>query len=245
MPEKENPLEIIDINDVFLSGQTGAFSSKTTEKERKQIVERINGFTVSDEKRRFVDMYIFTGGDTAGAYKSVFDKDDTISNYQAKKKGEALLSKDKDVIAYSDFIREQAISAMGYSDKADEYMNVIVHELASQIRGDIYDYTDFSGGSFTIKDPATLTTEQRRRVKRMKVTEMQLKDGTKKTTIDIELWNKEKMIDMFIKHLKGYTSRSFGTTTSERVDQILDNAEKTIETEYYGDVEDADYEEIS
>lgn len=244
---REAPVELIDVNEQFISGQTGAFSKKTTAVERKEIVKRLNGFTISDEKRRFVDLFIFSGGDAAHAYKTVFDKDDLLTTSQAKKRGARLLANDKDVVNYSDFVREQATLALGFKDKAEEYMSMLIQEMMSQTQGDVYDYVNYDDGMVSIKDPKELSDAQRRRVKRLRIVTTTRGKGEKKeskATIDVELWNKEKIMDMMLKHLKGYTQRSFGSNTSEKVEEILTDAEKAIESEYFPDAEEAEYKEV-
>lgn len=244
MPEKEQPVELIDINKLFLDGSTGAFATETTEAERKEIVARINGFRIDDDKKRFADIYIFSGGDVAKSYMTVWGGEKGWNSYQCRKAGERLLAKDKDVLNYLDFIREQSLAAMGFSDKAESYMLAIVDELVSGMQGDIFDYISIKGDDVSVVDINTLTKAQRKRVKRLRLTTTDLKGGGKKTVVDIELWDKQKYMDMMMKHLKMFTTRSFGTNTSEKVEKVISKAEQDIERVYSGNtIEDVEYTE--
>lgn len=238
----DKPVELIKINENFIDGQTGAFSEETSLEERKAIVERINGFSISDEKRRFVDMFIFTGFDPAAAYQSVFNKDDEFTPPQVQREAKKLIEKDKDVINYLTFIREQSILALGITDKAEFYMKSIVDELYSSIEGDVYDYVNFENKRFTVKNPDELSKRQRKRVRKLKITEIPLKNGEIKTVIEVEMHDKHRQLEMLMKHLKMFTERGFGKTQSDKVTEVIDGAIQDVEAEFteYEEIEPAD-----
>ena len=234
----DKPVELIEINQPFIDGQTGAFSEETTLEERKVIVNRINGFDISDEKKRFVDMFIFTGFDEAAAFQAVFNQEQELSDKQVQREAKKLMEKDKSVVNYLTFIREQSILALGVTDKAEFYMKSIVDELYSAIEGDVYDYVDYVGARFTVKDPEELTKRQRKRVKKLKITEMPMKSGEIKTTIEVELHDKHRQLDMLMKHLKMFTEHGFGQSQSDEVTGVIEEAIQDIEAEY------TEYEEV-
>ncbi len=233
----DEPIELIEIKQPFIDGQTGAFSEETSLEERKVIVNRINGFNISDEKKRFVDMFIFTGFDPAAAYQSIFNADGELNDRQVQSEAKKLME-DKDVVNYLTFIREQSILALGVTDKAEFYMKSIVDELYSAIEGDVYDYVNYEGKKFTVKDPEELSKRQRKRVKKLKITEIPLKSGEIKTTIEIELHDKHRQVEMLMKHLKMFTERGFGKSQSDKVTEVIDSAIQDIEAEF------TEYEEV-
>lgn len=227
---KKKELNIIDLDNDFLSGDTGAFSSETDPEQRVAIAEKINGLNVTNNEKRFADMYIFSQFDEVSAYNSVFNKNGVKSDKEAAKEAKKLLSS-VSVRNYLIFIREQALKAVGISDRADFYMKKIVDELYSTIEQDIFDYLDFNKDTklISLRDPAELSSEQRRRVKRLRITQTEnSKTKDVKTIVDIELHDKTRQIEMLMKHLKMFTKRGFGEETSEKIDKLMKNAEEAV-----------------
>lgn len=227
---KKKELEIIEFDDNFLSGETGSFSPETDHETRVAIAEKINGLDVTKDEKRFADMYIFSQFDDVSAYNSVFNKNGVKDDKQVAREAKRLLSSSS-VRNYLIFIREQALKAVGISDRAEFYMRKIVEELYSTIEQDIFDYLDFNQDTklISLRDPDTLSKEQRRRVKRLRITQTEnSKTKEVKTIVDIELNDKTRQIEMLMKHLKMFTKRGFGEETSEKIDKLLKNAEEAV-----------------
>ncbi len=65
-----------------------------------------------------------------------------------------------------------------------------------------------------------------------------MKSGEIKTTIEVELHDKHRQLDMLMKHLKMFTERGFGETQSDKVTGVIEEAIQDIEAEF------TEYEEV-
>ena len=229
----DKPVKLIDVNEDVVSGAAGTFSSLTSPEERIQIIDRANGLNLSEEQKRFIDVYVWNGFDEGKAWQFVFDEEQNKTQAQCRKEAKRLLGMVR-VRDYLNFLRDQVLSAIGITDQAEFYMSKIVDDLYNSLESDIYDYLDFdeSGEFVGMKSPELLTKTQRQQVRKVRITtKTNPKNETKQTTIDLELYDKQKNREQLMKHLKMFTKRGFGEKTSDKIKKLMENAEEAVLTD--------------
>ena len=228
----DKPVKLIEVDDNVISGQAGTFSSLTPVDERIKIIDRANGLNLTEEEKRFVDVYIWNGYDEGKAYQFVFDEEQNKSQTECRKEAKKLLNLVR-VRDYLGFLRDQVLQAIGVTDQAEFYMAKIVDDLYASLESDIYDYLDFdaSGEFVKMKDPQLLTKTQRQQVRKIRITtKSNTKTFEKQTIVDLELYDKQKNREQLMKHLKMFTKRGFGEKTSDKIKKLMENAEEAVLT---------------
>lgn len=229
----DKPVQLLEIDENVMSGSAGTFSTLTSPEERIQIIDRANGLNLTEEQKRFIDVYIWNGFDEGKAWQFVFDEEQNKNMTECRKEAKKLLGMVR-VRDYLNFLRDQVLQAIGITDQAEFYMSKIVDDLYNSLESDIYDYLDFdeSGEFLKMKSPNMLTKTQRQQVRKIRITtKSNPKTNQKQTIVDLELYDKQKNREQLMKHLKMFTKRGFGEKTSDKIKKLMETAEEAVLTD--------------